>query len=103
MIAFLVSANAQKNDIIETYSSNGTKICRQNCGNAYANNCPPVTCPRPDNPPLDRTCPAPDCNTPVANWLLWPIAEDPTAFFKCRAFGVWDPERMACGCGTLFD
>lgn len=81
---------------------NGARVCRTNCGRAF-DQCPPITCPRSDPPPLDRNCLEPNCNNALAEWLLYPIAEDPTAFYKCNAIGVWSPTRIPCACGTLFD
>lgn len=90
-------------EIIEEYV-NGQKICRTKCGATYDgyNGCPQVPCDRPPLVP-NRNCPEPSCLVAEADWVLWPIANDPTSFWQCPGRGVWQPIRRECGCATLFD
>lgn len=85
----------------EKHNSNHQKICTENCGKPFG--CPEIKCTSRDVPEINRNCPIPDCLSPLASWLLWPVSSDPLSFWQCPHIGIWSPIKKDCGCETLFD
>lgn len=78
--------------------------CRRNCGLAYADSCPPVTCPSPELPPISRVCTIPDCSRTTNRPFIFPH-NDPNKYYQCRpknAMGEWESIVRDCGCETYF-
>lgn len=102
IISITITIVQLKKITVETLPD-GTKVCREYCNNtSNLNDCKVIPCPDTNKSKLDRNCPVPDClDEGVANYL-WPVLEDPGAFYQCLAAGIWEPVKTSCSCETLF-
>lgn len=103
MLGLILFAYSFDDGILVKFNSNGQRVCTNNCGKAFENGCPEITCPRPPLNILDKSCQIPSCLIAEAKWHLWPVHEDPTSFWQCPHVGIWSPIKRECGCATLFD
>lgn len=91
-----------RNNVLVRYR-NGRMECRSACGRRFEN-CPQVPC---EQPPLDRTCPAPNCSSGRSRQFLFAHA-DPRRYYQCapnfvNGNYVFEVLVRDCGCQTYFD
>ncbi|CRL07110.1 CLUMA_CG020107, isoform A [Clunio marinus] len=107
---FIVHGMAQHDVIQFTDSQGRCWTCSPNSpcvpcsgNNNHNNNNNHVINPLVDPPPVDPSCPPPDCSILENRGILWPNA-DPRFFLQCvPEGGVWVPTEVPCQCGTFFD
>lgn len=92
-----------RNGSVNIGYKNGRIECRSACGRRF-DECPQVPC---EQPPLDRSCQAPNCNLRINRKFVFPHS-DPTKYFQCSPIFVsgnyeYEVLERDCGCLTYFD